>query len=386
MKTFYFLLAILILTACGSSKKSLESGDFVNAVDRSVKNLRKKPTNSKEIAILNEAYAKANQIDIDRINFLRQGAEEQAWDEIFNRYNYLQERQNLVGTLPQNVLAAINFEKKEYTGDLFAAKKRACDFLYARAMRSLSTNDKYKAREAFYDLQRVKGYSPDYKDIDMRMGEAQFKGTNQILFKIKNESNIALPRDLEADILKISLKDLNVSWLNYDTKAERNINYDYYIVLVLKGISITPEQVNESSITDEKEIEDGYKYLLDSKGNVKKDTAGNDIKLPVYKKITCKVVTVRQFKACNIVANLDYVDARNGQLVKTSPVAAEMIFENRAATAVGDLDALKPESKQWLGKKTLPFPSNEQMIYDGGMVLKDRTKDYLWNNRNWLKN
>lgn len=386
MRKLIYLLTVLILVSCGSSKKALQKGNFDEAVDRAVKTLRKNPTKEKEIAILSEAFAKANQIDIDRINFLKAGGEELAWDEIFNRYSDLQDRQNLVATLPANVLADIRFLPKDYASEIYTAKKRACDFLYARAIRSLSTNDMYKAREAFYDLQKVKNYTPDYRDVDQRLSEAQFKGTKQILFKIKNESNIALPRDLEADILKISMKDLNGNWLNYDTQQDRNIRYDYYIVLVIKGITVSPEQVSETSFTDEKEIEDGFKYMLDKRGNVMKDSAKNDIKIPVYKKITCKVVTVRQFKISNIAGNIDYVDTRTGQLVKTTPVNAEMVFENFAGTAVGDLDALKPESKKWLGNQPKPFPSNEQMIYDGGMVLKDRTKSILWSNKDWLKN
>jgi hypothetical protein len=385
MKHLLLILSILVLASCGSSKKALQNARFDEAIQRSVKNLRKNPAKQKEIDVLSEAYAKAEQLDLSRIDFLKSGGEEAAWEEIFNRFDALQERQTLISTLPQNVLQEIRFMPKDFSRDLFAAKKRASDFLYQRAMASLATNNKYKARDAFYDLQKVKQYSPDYKNVDSRLDEALFKGTNQVLFKIKNGSNVMIPKQMESEILKISMKDLNVNWLNYDTKADPAIRYDYFIQLTVKSIAVSPEQVKESSFTDEKEIQDGFKYKLDKKGNVAKDSAGNDIKLPNYKNIACKVIETRQSKSALIGGSLDYVDARSNQLVKTLPVAAEMVFENRAATAVGDIAALKPESKKWLGNKPVPFPSNEQMVLDGGAVLKDKVKEILWNNKNWLK-
>ncbi|MDD2798325.1 MAG: hypothetical protein PHV20_06990 [Bacteroidales bacterium] len=385
MKRLLFALSIVILTACGSSKKALQNGRFDEAIQRSVKSLLKNPEKEKEINILSQAYVKAEQIDLERIQFLKAGSEESAWEEIFNRYNDLQSRQTLVSSLPHTTLQAIQFSPKDFSRDLFAAKKRASDFLYQRALAELSAGNRYKARDAFYDLQKVKRYSPDYKDVDRRLDEAAYKGTNQVLFKIRNGANVIIPRELEAEVLKISMKDLNVDWLNYDTKAIAGTTYDYYIILTIKSIFVSPEQVKETEFTDEKEIQDGFKYQLDKKGNVAKDSAGNDIKLPIYKKITCKVIETRQWKTSLIGGSLDYLDARSNQLIKTVPISAEMVFENRAATAVGDKEALKQESRKWLGNRIVPFPTNEQMVFDGGAVLKDKVKETLWNNRKWLK-
>ncbi|MFZ4456526.1 MAG: hypothetical protein ACOYOT_09920 [Bacteroidales bacterium] len=385
MKQILLILSVILLAGCGSSKRSLQNGNFNEAIELSVKNLRKNPTKEKEIAILAEAYTKAQKMDGDRIQFLKSGGEEASWEEIYNRYSDLQNRQTLVSTLSESVLNAIQFSANDYSKEVFNAKNRTVDFLYKRATASMTSTNKPKIREAFYDLQKVKHLSPDYKQVDALLGETQFRGTNQVLFKIKNASQVIIPRDLEADILKVSLKDLNINWLNYDTQRNPTTNYDYFIQLTIRSISVSPEQVKESNFTEEKEVQDGFKYILDQKGNVKKDSLGNDVKIPIIKVITCKVIESRQLKTSTIGGTLDYIDARSGQLVKTLPVSADMVFENRAATAIGDLNALRPESKKWLGNHPVSFPSNEQMVYDGGMVLKDRVKDLLWNNRNWLK-
>lgn len=385
MRHFLLLLSLSLLLACNSSRKALQNGQFEEAVQLSVKNLLKNPTKQKEIDVLAQAYNKSAQADIDRINFLRKGGEEVAWEEIFNRYNNLQNRQTLVSALPSSVLTAIGFVRVDYSQELFSAKKHASDYLYQRAVMSLATNLRHKAREAFYDLEKVKNFTPDYKDVDAKLDEARYKGTNRVLFKIRNGANVIIPRDLEAEVLKITVKDLNTQWLNYDLKPAPGTDYDYYIVLTIQSINVSPEQIRETVFTDEKEVQDGFKYVLDKKGNVKKDSVGNDIKVPQYKTIKCKVIESRQLKTSQIGGTLDYLNARSNQLVRSLPVSAEMVFENRSAKTFGDTDALKPESKKWLHNRPVPFPTNEQMVFDGGTVLKNKVKDILWNNRNWLK-
>jgi uncharacterized protein YceK len=58
MKRFISCLSILviILSGCGSSKKQLERGNYDAAIDKAVKQLRKDPRDTKQIAILDRSY------------------------------------------------------------------------------------------------------------------------------------------------------------------------------------------------------------------------------------------------------------------------------------------------------------------------------------------
>ena len=66
----YFLIAALILSSCGSSKKMLEKGNYDAAINAAVKKLRKDPDNEKNIEALDRAYQIANQQDNERVTFL----------------------------------------------------------------------------------------------------------------------------------------------------------------------------------------------------------------------------------------------------------------------------------------------------------------------------
>ena len=153
----------------------------------------------------------------------------------------------------------------------------------------------------------------------------------------------------------------------------------------MKLIDVAPESVKEIQYVESKEVQDGWDYFLDNKGNVKKDSLGNDIKKPKYKTISCTVNETYQSKKAIISGSLDYINNDNNQLIKTDPITAESFFEYRSATGIGDLNALKPETKSKLGKLPVPFPSGFNMLLQAGQNLKSMVKDIIWRNKNVLK-
>lgn len=387
MKRFpvLFIIVLLLFVNCRTSTYYLKHAQFDSAVYKSVSKLRKKPSKTKEINVLREAYSKANQADVERINFLRTSGEPDVWDNIFSRYNALKNRQDIVKTLPTKILNGMNFTFINYDEEMISAKRKAAEYFYAHALVLLEKNNRQSARLAYADLLKVKQYYSDYKDVDAKLQEALLNGRNNILFKIQNQANVIVPQNFEQELLKISMEDMNTLWMNYHTRAVDQVYYDYTILLNLKEIAVSPEQVREESYTDQKEIQDGFKYKLDSKGNVMKDSAGNDIKIPIIKIITCKVVMTKARKSAMLRGTLDYTDNRSGQIIKTNPVVAETFFENNVAVPYGDLNALTGSSRNLINTSHfVPFPSNPDIIMQAAVRLKDMTKDIIWNNKNLI--
>lgn len=380
--TVCLIVLTIFFSNCTSSKKYLARAQFNAAVNKSVSKLRKKPSKTKEIAVLKEAYSKANSADIDRINFLRSSGEPDVWDNIFSNYSALKNRQEVVKTLPIDVLTKIDFVNVNYDQEIITAKKKAAEYFYARGVVLLDKKDRQSARLAYADFQKVKQYYNDYAGIDNKINDALFKGRNNVLFKMENKTNLIMPANFEEELLKINIAELNSLWMNYDTKISSDLFYDYNIVLRLLDIAVSPEQVREESYTDQKEIKDGFKYQLDKNGNVVKDSSGKDIKIPIIKIITCQVVITHQYKSTMINGVLDYINNKSGQLIKSIPLTAETVFENHAALPYGDINALTPKSRSLLNSRILPFPSNPAMIMQTNAKLKDASKNIIWNNRN----
>ena len=195
-----------------------------------------------------------------------------------------------------------------------------------------------------------------------------------------------MPKDFENELMKITLKRLNKQWLNFDTRENQGLYYDYTIYLNIKSIDKTPERIKEIHYDETKRVRDGDKYVLDENGNVKKDSLGNDMKIPNYVTITCHIVENRMEKSTRVHGTLDFYDNRENQLIKTFPITTENTFLYRFGTASGNLNAMKSETKKFIGLKPIPFPSDLQMIYDTNEDLKKISYDIVRQNRNYLMN
>lgn len=373
------LIACFIFSACTSSKKLLEKGRYDQAIEKSVKKLRKDPGDSKELNVLKEAYKKANSFDNERIAFLENEGRDDNWIEIHNLYQALDSRQDWIKTLPSQLLN--QFSLKNYDNDLIASKENAAEVSYHNGLNYLDRGDKENARLAYQEFERITYLYTDYKDVNKLMNEARFYGTTNVLFKIENNSEVLLPHDFDYELKKISLKELNDLWTNYDTYADTAVYYDYYIVLDLKRIRISPESIDKNTFTETKEIQDGMKYVFDENGNVKKDSLGNDIKVPNMVTVSAEVTESRQHKHGYISGSLDYIDLNTDQLIKTEDISVEAVFEHYSATASGNEKALSEETREILQSRIVPFPSDAALLMDAASLLKDRSKVIVYRNR-----
>lgn len=383
MRNILLFSLLIFLFACVSPKKHFERGEYDAAVSKSVRKLRKKPDNVKHIEILQKSYKIANERDREKINYLRLEGNPDNWEEVYYTYVKLKSRQDLVKTLPQLWLPGgrpVNFEFVNYDEEIINAKRKAAEFYYAKGLALLEKNSKESAREAYVNFLNVKKFFKEYKDIDAKISEAVSKGTSYVLFKMENQSGIIIPQAFQDEMFKISLHHLNRQFVQYHTQANKDINYDYIILLAIKSIDISPEGIKEVHYTESKEVPDGFLYVLDDKGNVKKDSLGNDIKVPKFKTITCNVIEMQQTKAVRVFGTVDFIDNHTKQLLNTVPLNAESYFQHFAAMAQGDINALNPETAKKLGNRPVPFPSNAEMIMRCSESIKNMAKGFIDNN------
>jgi hypothetical protein len=370
-------LTLMLAAGCSSSSKLLKNRQYDAAIVRSVKALSSDPEDQKEMGVLAKAYTIANELDNERIKYLKQSKESQVWEEMYGIYSRLKSRQDLVKPLDAAVLGVIAFKVIDYDQDLIDSKQKAADFLYGQGKKLLAKNNRYDAREAYDDFTKVKEYLPAYSGVDDKINEAYGKSFSYVYMKILNNSNKALPRAFEEDVVKIGLEDKPSRWLAFDTRYDPKTKYDYVIILNLRKIEMSPELAASADFTETKEVEDGWEYVLDAKGNVTKDSLGNDVKRAKHKTLKCYITKFSLGKTAKVGGTLDFMTAGTGKMMKTDPVSAEWKFEYAYAMVKGDNDAMSPETKKMTELKIVPFPSNEDMILRTAEALKDMTKGII---------
>jgi hypothetical protein len=376
----FVMILALVLAGCGSSKKQLEKGNYDAAIDKAVKDLRRNPNDKKQIATLESAYKVAVDQDNERIRFLKMEGKPSNWDEIYLIYKRLYDRQALVKTVP-----SINLSYVDYLQDMVVAKKKAADFYYAHGMELMKTKMKDSYRQAYGEFIRAKEYVGDYEGIDSKITESRYLGISRVLVAIQNKSIIKFPKEFEEQLLMLDLPSLNSEWVEYHTKdLDQNTQFDYYINVNVVNVLVTPDQTITADSVVKRDIEDGYNYVLDKKGNVMKDTLGNDIKVKKYKTVQCGLVQTLQKKSCRIDGDVEVIQVNPSKVLKKDPIGAQSNFENVSSRAIGDLQALNAAQLERTKSKIVPFPSDIDMVIRCSDNLKMAIRGAIQNNRRFI--
>lgn len=387
MKNFTIITVLfLALSSCVGRKqieKQLNTGNYDQAINNALKKLETNKNAKRKqdyVLMLRDAYYKVVEDNHYRINQLKQDGNPEYYETIYNLYTRLDSRQNSIkSVLPLQINGkTIKFKFNNYTSDIIDYKSKVSDYKYSQAKQLLSSSDKYNAREAYGLLEDIEHINPNFKDVRSLMDQAHFKGTDFVIVSVINETNQIVPTRLEEELLDFDTYGLNDNfWTLYHANASTEINYDYAMQLQLKRINISPEHVYEKEYVRESEIVDGWEYVLDENGNVAKDSSGNDIKQDKIVRVLARLSEVQQVKSTQVIGQVVFTDLKQNQVLESFPIDSEFIFENFYGRFRGDRRALSDDDKRLLGNRAVPFPTNEQMVYDTNEDLKQKLKSII---------
>jgi major membrane immunogen (membrane-anchored lipoprotein) len=378
-----FILAVL-LSGCGSSKKQLQKGNYDAAIDKAVKQLRKDPGDVKQIDILIQSYKIANDQDNERIRLLKTEGRADSWDEIYQVYKAMNDRQSEVRTVtPLNYNGkTVDFPYVDYIPEMVGAKRKAADFYFAHGNELMKNGLKESYRQAFNEYVRAKQYVGDYEGIDNKILDAKYLG---VLVTLKNMSVLKFPPEFEQDLLALDLPRLNSDWVEYHTQnLDAKAKFDYYVNVNVKNVAVSPDQTVQRDSVIKRNVEDGFTYLLDKKGNVMKDSLGNDIKQKKYKTLQCALVETIQSKACRIDGDIEIIQLNPDKVLKKDPIGAQSNFENISSRALGDIQALNQQQLERTKSTVVPFPSDIDMVLRCSESLKMAIRGAVENNRRFI--
>ena len=382
-----FITLTILFSGCGSSKKQLSKGNYDAAIDKAVKELRRDRDDEKQIEILSESYRVANELDQERIRYLKMEGRANSWDEIYQIYQALSARQTLVRTVtPLNLNGrTVEFPYVDYLSEMVEAKRKAADFYFAHGNQLMEGKIKDNYRQAYGEFIRAKQYMGDYPGIDNKIEEAKYLGMSRVFVSIQNSSIIKFPPEFEQDLLALDLPSLNSEWVEYHTQnLNKDTEYDYFVNVNVKNIAVSPDQTIQKDSVVKRDVEDGFEYKLDKKGNVMKDTLGNDIKIRKYKTLQCALVETIQSKACRIDGDVEVIQLNPNKVLKKDPIGAQSGFENVSSRAIGDTQALTPELLARTKKQPVPFPTDLDMVIMCSENLKMAIRGAIQNNRRFI--
>jgi hypothetical protein len=367
-------LAVLI-TACTSTEKLIEKGDYDSLVFLATKKLSGKKKKDVYVQALEKGFEKLTRRDMAHIEDLKTSNTAEDWEDIINIANEIDHRQEKIEPfLP--LVSESGYHAKftfVHTNTIISEAKTNAILLYEKRLddyiASARNGNKTSARDGYQLLNHLCTLSPTHAQPEL-LDEMWDLGINKIFVHIENNSSAILPAHYEDELLSVDFRNAGDKWDRFYTDIEAGSNVDYEVILHIQNISTSPEGLAERSKTYTREVNDGWDYVLDNRGNVKKDSLGNDIKIDKFKTVTAVVIETVQNKDAHINGRMDIINKNSGNRIFSQPMEAENHFEHIARRFFGDERALDSNLK--INVTVIPYPSDAVMIMDAFKAMKPR--------------
>lgn len=390
MKYLYLIISIVIfnILSCTSVKKSFEKKDYNTTINTVIDRINKnKKVTDEEIEFLELAYNRVVENDQSKILQLQESNSINAWSEIFNSYTNMMQRQDAIMRIaPIYYTDGRTFSpiQNDYRSARENAREKIAESHYNEAVNLLRTSSRSNARLAYNHLDCIFFYYKDYKDAAQLMDVAKDKGTTHILLTVEKNPQLFLPQDFENELLNFDYSRSLNNWMALYNNSNERQNFDFAVKLIITESYVSPGIIKENTYKDERKIEDGWQYVYDSKGNVAKDSSGNDIKTPKYTILSARVTEAQMNRSATIRGSVDFYDYQNRRIVKQEVAQGESVFNYQYAIYNGNIKALSNESLKKIKNTPAPFPTDADMILLATEQLKSQFGNIFYSNRQLL--
>jgi len=363
-----FATIILTLASCKSVKKMVEKGDYDGAIAFAAKKLQgKENKKTKYVKGLESAFAKITARDMATYHRLENENRSENWDKMYNILSRVETRQRVITPLiplvsNEGYHASFKFVKTDPL--MVKARHEASKYHYTKGLELIAAariGDKQAAREAHHEFNFINRYFTDYKESIRLSVEALFLGTNRILIRY-NDNRFGFTASRFYDELSINPGELNTRWTEYYIDPRADVPMDYEARITLLSADVSRDNQDERYFTDRKSIRDGFNYELDSQGNVKKDTLGNDIRTPKFIDVEARIIEVYRYKEAAVEIGIEVVDLHRDVMVDRERISHNVVFEDYSCTISGDRRALSDNERNKYRTYPLAFPSDSDML------------------------
>lgn len=390
IRIYIIILLSIVLTACASTKKSFDRHDYDSAVSIVVDKLQKnKKIKDDEILLLEEAYYRALERDKEKVQQLKSSNRPEVWVDIFNIYTSMMKRQDAVARVTPIYLSngkSIGFTSYDFNPAREEARMNVAEYHYTTAQYLLSTNLRSDARNAYNHLDCILFYFKDYKDTKNLLSIAKDKGTTHVLMTVDKNPHLFLPQDFEYELFNYNYQSTLSNWVALYTNSNERNHFDFAVRLILTDSYISPGTVKETFYNEEKEVEDGWQYVYDPRGNVMKDSIGNDIKVPKYTKLIARVTETQMHRSATLRGTIDFYDFTKKRVVRQEVAQGESVFNYYYAIYTGHKSALSNESLKKIQNRPAPFPSDADMIVLATNEIKQQFRNIFRANSRLFNN
>ena len=358
------VLYCIAMSSCASIEKLVDQGNYDAAIELATRKLAgKKNKKTKHIRALEEAYAKVNARDLDRITHLQLKDDADSWADVYRIYDRINRRQNsvtpylpliskdgyhayfeLVNVAEPKVLAAKNAAAKYYESGI------------ALIEIAEASGDKYAARRAYGELKQAESFDLDNPSLIEDIRYSYDLGTTHILVTVDDQ--VAAINDWSH-----SLRLPDRSWTKFYYSGLARDEFDLISKLTLRDAHVSTEQerINNESFVKETEI---LQDIVRRDGTVATDSLGNTLQETVVEVQRGRTRHIARSKNAQLLGIAEIIDPETGLILALEPIEINVGFVSEGYRITGDRRAI-PSRILGFNSRIDDFPTDFAMIAEG---------------------
>ncbi|HJH61024.1 MAG TPA: hypothetical protein IAD13_06950 [Bacteroidetes bacterium] len=342
----FYIIALLVLFSCTSTRNLYESKRYDDVIEILTKKSKTATLNNDELTMLKMSYHEANEGDHDKIMELKKSGEPDIWGEVYNLYNRMDRRQNLMSRQSADIKKAINHKTLNLDEEIAAAKNKTELYICAKVNALLEDPDKNNIASADSLVNQLIKINPHNSNIDALKIRTVLSSANSIVFRVAALNNIEMPKDYAKTVL-----DFHGNLIGnnpYDVTLSNDKSYDLMIRVLIEESVISPERIDAVTFKESKDS--------------------------LTATVTDKTIT----KTATVKGKIEYIDLSEDMTIISTPFNITSTFKYNFAEISGDKSACSEQTLRLLNNDSIRFPTDEALLKDTGRKLNKTLQNILF--------
>lgn len=358
-KYLLFLIgSFLLLNACSTGQKSLQRGDYYDAIMKAVGRLSSDPDNRKASQVIEEGYTLAVAYYQEEIDKVLTGNDPFKWKQTLDIMQTVNRMSDEIRRVPaaRKLVTSI----KTYTSEMVDVQNKAAQEFYDAGLDALSRKTREDAKQAYFHFQNADGLVRGYKDTKQKVLVSKDLATLKVVveqipvngkyeysaqFFYDNVFQMLNERFQEKDFVHFfSPEQAEKSKLKYPDMVLQMGFYDFFID--------RPQHFEEAKDLS-RQVEEQYQV------KISKDSTATRTRT-VTKKGKIKILTDQV--ASGGLLELKAIEYQSQKIVFTDKIPGQFTWHNKYGIFVGDNEVLDKELTAILNNKMIMPPASQDMF------------------------
>ncbi|WP_017257297.1 hypothetical protein [Pedobacter arcticus] len=350
---FLIGLTIVLINACSSGKKALQSGDYDQAVYTAINRLKSKPNKAKAIETLKKGYDLALDRHMSRITDIKLKDDIFKWEKIVTEYQSINNLAYAIGDCPA-CLTVIS-DAPKYVSEASDAKYFAAEARYKAGLKLLETKTRNDARDAYYNFEKAEQFYPDFKDAKSKMDDAYWAA----VIRVRVE-----PVQVNSRLYKLSNDFFQDKINEYLENYERKSFVKFYSPKEAMLAKVKFDQVLQLDFDD---FVVGQTYIKErvediKRENVKIGQTRDSVPKAIYGTVQGKLTTFEKTITSSGLLDFKIIDLATNKIINREKMPGTYIWVDTWGAYRGDERALTDNDRALLNRRESRPPAPQDLF------------------------